>query len=82
LEIDVLWEYAKLSQHVKEMTAQTRKLSEAPDESLLATLRVLERKMDLVLTMFKASVWGVINEQPTVDSSDHYGDTTTDTTRN
>jgi len=77
LEADVLWEYAKLSHHVKEMTAQTRKLSEAPDESLLACLRVLERKMGLVLTLFKASVWGVINEQPAVDPSDHYADVTT-----
>ena len=33
------------------MTAQTRKLSEAPDEDLLACLRVLERKMGLVLTL-------------------------------
>jgi DASH complex subunit DAD3 len=33
------------------MTAQTRKLSEAPDENLLACLRVLERKMGLVLTL-------------------------------
>jgi len=80
LEADVLWEYAKLSQHVKEMTAQTRKLSEAPDEDLLACLRVLERKMGLVLTLFKASVWGVINEQPVADPSDHYADTTTDIT--
>jgi len=80
LEADVLWEYAKLSQHVKELTAQTRRLSEAPDENLLARLRVLERKMGLVLTLFKASVWGVINEQPIADPSDHYADTTADTT--
>jgi len=80
LEADVLWEYAKLSQHVKEMTAQTRKLSEAPDENLLACLRVLERKMGLVLTLFKASVWGVINEQPVADPSNRYADTTADTT--
>jgi len=76
----VLWEYAKLAQHAKDMTAQTRKLSEAPDENLLACLRVLERKMGLVLTLFKASVWGVINEQPATDPSDHYVDTTADTT--
>jgi len=80
LEADVLWEYAKLSQHVKELTTQARKLSEAPDESLLARLRVLERKMGLVLTLFKASVWGVINEQPVTDASDQYADTTADIT--
>ncbi|ETW86152.1 hypothetical protein HETIRDRAFT_248007, partial [Heterobasidion irregulare TC 32-1] len=63
IEADVLWEYAKLSQHIKDLVAQTRRLSEAPDESMLKRLRVLERKMGLVLTLFKASVWGVVNEQ-------------------
>lgn len=36
-----------------QMTSQTRKLSEAPDETLLACLRVLERKMGLVLTLVR-----------------------------
>jgi len=57
VEADVLWEYAKLAQHIKLL------LAEKPDEILLARLRVLEKKMGLVLTLFKASVWGVINEQ-------------------
>jgi len=26
-------------------------------------LRIMERKMGLVLTLFKASVWGVVNDQ-------------------
>jgi len=63
LEADVLWEYAKLNQHIKDSIAQTRVLSETPDEAMLQRLRVLERKMGLVLTLFKASVWGVVNEQ-------------------
>ncbi|TFY69664.1 hypothetical protein EVG20_g3045 [Dentipellis fragilis] len=63
LEADVLWEYAKLNQHIKDLVMQTRRLSETPDESMLKRLRVLERKMGLVLTLFKASVWGVVNEQ-------------------
>jgi DASH complex subunit DAD3 len=67
LEADVLWEYAKLAQHVKLVTLKTRSLSEQPDQSMLARLRVLEQKMGLVLTLFKASVWGVINEQPMQD---------------
>ncbi|KAH7929682.1 hypothetical protein BV22DRAFT_1002397 [Leucogyrophana mollusca] len=80
LEADVLWEYAKLSQHVKDLTERSRQLSEGPDENLLARLRVLERKMGLVLTLFKASVWGVINEQPATETSVQYADTTADTT--
>jgi len=60
----VLWEYAKLAQNVRIVTQKTRLLSEEPDKLMLAKLRSLEKKMGLVLTLFKASVWGVINEQP------------------
>ncbi|TFK76370.1 hypothetical protein BDN72DRAFT_830933 [Pluteus cervinus] len=66
-EAEVLWEYAKLAQHVKQVTQKTRQLGEQPDKVLLARLRALESKMGLVLTLFKASVWGVINEQPSAD---------------
>ncbi|KAG2147267.1 DASH complex subunit Dad3-domain-containing protein [Suillus cothurnatus] len=80
LEANVLWEYAKLSQHVKDLTVTTRQLSEGPDENLIARLRVLERKMGLVLTLFKASVWGVINEQPVQEIEGGYAYATADTT--
>ncbi|KAL0571047.1 hypothetical protein V5O48_010902, partial [Marasmius crinis-equi] len=63
-EASVLWEYAKLAENVKQLTAKTRNLTEEPDEMLVARLRSLEKKMGLVFTLFKASVWGVINEQP------------------
>ncbi|KAF8559730.1 hypothetical protein OG21DRAFT_1402270 [Imleria badia] len=77
-EADLLWEYAKLAQHIKDLTATTKQLSEQPDQNLLVRLRVLERKMSLVLTLFKASVWGVINEQAAAtDSPGQYVDTTT-----
>ncbi|PCH37733.1 hypothetical protein WOLCODRAFT_65707 [Wolfiporia cocos MD-104 SS10] len=80
LEAEVLWQYAKLSQNIKELIAETRLLSEAPDETLLKRLRVLEVRMGLMLTLFKASVWAVINEQP-VDESTNFADTTADDTR-
>ncbi|EPT04124.1 hypothetical protein FOMPIDRAFT_1114960 [Fomitopsis schrenkii] len=68
-EAEVLWQYAKLSQNIKELIVETRRLSEAPDESMLRRLRALEVKMGLVLTLFKASVWAVINEQPLEEST-------------
>ncbi|KIM70445.1 hypothetical protein SCLCIDRAFT_1206577 [Scleroderma citrinum Foug A] len=74
LESEVLWEYAKLAQHIKLLTVRTKELSEQPDQKLVARLRVLERKMGLVLTLFKASVWGVINEQEAVKVSGQYAD--------
>ncbi|KAF8163419.1 DASH complex subunit Dad3-domain-containing protein [Crassisporium funariophilum] len=64
LEAEVLWEYAKLAQNVRMVTQKTHSLNEEPDKMMLARLRILEKKMGLVLTLFKASVWGVINEQP------------------
>ncbi|KAK0482625.1 DASH complex subunit Dad3, partial [Armillaria novae-zelandiae] len=63
LEADVLWEYAKLAANVKQVANKAKGLSKEPDEQLLARLRDLEKKMGLVLTLFKASIWGVINEQ-------------------
>ncbi|KAF8881720.1 DASH complex subunit Dad3-domain-containing protein [Mucidula mucida] len=63
LEADVLWEYAKLAQNVKQLTAKSKTLTKEPDEILLARLRELEKKMGLVMTLYKASIWGVINEQ-------------------
>ncbi|CAL1712965.1 unnamed protein product [Somion occarium] len=80
LEAEVLWQYAKLAQNIKELVAETHRLSEAPDENLLKQLRALEMKMGLVLTLFKASVWAVINEQPAIDISEAYADTTADQT--
>ncbi|THG92624.1 hypothetical protein EW145_g8649 [Phellinidium pouzarii] len=79
LEAEVLWEYAKLAQHAKILVTKTRQLSEEPDRRLLSQLRVLETKMGLVMTLFKASVWGVINEQPASEPSFSF-DTTIDTT--
>ncbi|OCH92132.1 hypothetical protein OBBRIDRAFT_727448 [Obba rivulosa] len=79
-DAEVLWQYAKLSQNIKELIAETRRLSEAPDETLLKRLRVLEVKMGLVLTLFKASVWGVINEQSASEGSSDYVDNSADNT--
>jgi DASH complex subunit DAD3 len=36
-------------------TIMTRKLSETPDKTLLARLRVLEKKMGLVLTLVRVT---------------------------
>nr|VWO97933.1 Polyadenylation factor subunit 2 [Ganoderma boninense] len=80
LEAEVLWQYAKLSQNIKELISETRRVSEAPDEKMLKQLRALEVKMGLVLTLFKASVWAVINEQPVADMSGGYSESMADDT--
>jgi len=65
----LLWEYAKLAIHVKHLAAATKQLTLQPDDAILPRLRILERKMSLVLTLFKASVWGLINEDPSIDTA-------------
>ncbi|EJU03545.1 hypothetical protein DACRYDRAFT_114925 [Dacryopinax primogenitus] len=62
LEGEVLWEYAKTARLIRKLSGITKELGGRSNESLLAQLRVLERKMGLVLTLFKASVWAVIVE--------------------
>ncbi|KAJ7685633.1 DASH complex subunit Dad3-domain-containing protein [Mycena polygramma] len=69
VEKEVLWEYAKLAQNLQLLKEQTRDLSEQPGTVLMSRLRAVENKMGLILTLFKASVWGVINEQTVGDGS-------------
>ncbi|RXK40889.1 DASH complex subunit DAD3 [Tremella mesenterica] len=60
LEQQVLWEYAKLGDKIKRIANLAKLTAENPNEGLLTDLRALERKMGLVLTLFRASVWAVI----------------------
>ncbi|KAF7318180.1 hypothetical protein HMN09_00326200 [Mycena chlorophos] len=75
LETEVLWEYAKLAQNLKLLKQKTRLVTEQPDALLLEKLRRVENKMGLILTLFKASVWGVINEQNVANSLEVDDDT-------
>jgi len=70
LEADVLYEYSTLAKHVKDLCIRTRELAESPDKELLSQLRVLERKMGLVMTLFKASWWGHISAAAQDDNGD------------
>ncbi|KAF9780510.1 DASH complex subunit Dad3-domain-containing protein [Thelephora terrestris] len=81
-EAEVLWEYAKLNQRLKIMIAETKRLSQVPEEHLLKDMRQVETKMGFVLTLFQASVWGVINERAAAADTrdDEDLDTTTDKT--
>lgn len=79
LESDVLWEYAKMATLVKQLANATRNLAGDPSNDLLAKLRIVERQMGLVLTLFKASVWSTIvsaeAEQDDADRTDSGYDT-------
>jgi DASH complex subunit DAD3 len=60
-EQEVLGEYARLAATVRRVAALSSSLaSNERHGQLLSDLRILERKMGLVLTLFKASVWSLI----------------------
>ncbi|CBQ74008.1 conserved hypothetical protein [Sporisorium reilianum SRZ2] len=63
-EQELLGEYARLADTIRRVAALSTLLSSSTAHaSLLTQLRVLERKMGLVLTLYKASVWATVQEQ-------------------
>lgn len=63
-EQELLGEYARLADTIRRVAALSTLLSSSSAHaSLLTQLRVLERKMGLVLTLYKASVWATVQEQ-------------------
>ncbi|OCF55742.1 DASH complex subunit DAD3 [Kwoniella mangroviensis CBS 10435] len=69
LEQDVLWEFAKLNDKVKRASNLAKLTAESPNEALLAELRTLEKRMGMVLTLFQASVWGVLQESQAAEEA-------------
>ncbi|MBW0487027.1 hypothetical protein O181_026742 [Austropuccinia psidii MF-1] len=59
LESEVLYEYSRMVELLDRMSDTVHDLSGMPPH-LLENLLPLERKMGLVLTLFKASVWSVL----------------------
>ncbi|GAA5964381.1 hypothetical protein JCM3765_006396 [Sporobolomyces pararoseus] len=62
LEQQVLDEYSLVARNLDEMAAVVQRLS-AVQPQLLAELRPLERKLGLVFTLFKASVWSILRQR-------------------
>ncbi|GAC93699.1 hypothetical protein PHSY_001264 [Pseudozyma hubeiensis SY62] len=63
-EQELLGEYARLADTIRRVAALSTLLSSSSAHAnLLTQLRVLERKMGLVLTLYKASVWATVQEQ-------------------
>ncbi|KAL9938806.1 hypothetical protein V8E36_002525 [Tilletia maclaganii] len=63
-ESALLFEYHKLASTLKRIQEISYPLaSPVTHTNLLQSMRVLERKMGLVLTLFKASVWALLVEQ-------------------
>ncbi|KAI3625472.1 hypothetical protein CBS9595_000833 [Malassezia furfur] len=60
----LLGEYARLAQTLRRVAALSTQLSASTTHAnVLNDLRIVERKMGLVLTLFKASVWAIVVQQ-------------------
>lgn len=63
-EAHLLGEYHRLSQTLRRILSLSASLSATkPHAQVLDSLRLTERKMGLVITLFKASVWSIMVEQ-------------------
>ncbi|BGP55129.1 hypothetical protein JCM8202_001948 [Rhodotorula sphaerocarpa] len=62
LEAQVLDQYRLTARNLDEIATVVQRVS-AVQPQLLAELRPLERKLGLVLTLFKASVWSLLRQR-------------------
>jgi len=69
LEADVLWEYAKLAENVKKLVSLTKDASDVSSQQFADNMRLLERKLGLVMTLFKGSLWAVMNDRWEADET-------------
>lgn len=70
LEQEVLDEYALLLNNLNKLSAQLNALADRPTGEVLDGLRMLERKMSLVLTLLKASVYSIVLQQQVYGGED------------
>jgi len=71
LEAEVLGEYARLAKNIEKLTGLTNTLSTSQPE-IFEQLRPLEKKLGLVLTLFKASVWATYVAQEAREEQEDY----------
>ncbi|GJN74233.1 hypothetical protein PLICBS_008324 [Purpureocillium lilacinum] len=63
LEQEVLDEYERLANNMKELAAVLDDLASRPTTQILDGLRELERKTSLAFTLLKASVYSIVLQQ-------------------
>ncbi|WFD19450.1 hypothetical protein MCAP1_001680 [Malassezia caprae] len=70
-EQELLGEYARLAATVHRVAALSVQLSNSTHHAnTLRDLRAIERKMGLVLTLFKASVWAIVMQQTDMEEAE------------
>ncbi|GAA6055093.1 hypothetical protein JCM3770_001793 [Rhodotorula araucariae] len=70
LEHQVLQEYALTARNLDDIAAVVQRLAAAQPQ-ILTELRPLERKLGLILTLFKASVWSLLRQREDQELYEH-----------
>ncbi|KAK9365809.1 DASH complex subunit Dad3-domain-containing protein [Lipomyces kononenkoae] len=63
VEQDLLKEYKLLSQNLNILSKELAKMATIPTPEILDNLRILERKMAIVFTLLKTSVYSIFLQQ-------------------
>ncbi|KAG5440791.1 hypothetical protein PCK2_000227 [Pneumocystis canis] len=69
LEISLLQEYTRLVQNLNKLSHILYTLAHTPMVHVLDALSGLERKIGLVFTLFKASVWAILANAEQIEAS-------------
>ncbi|KAH3673571.1 hypothetical protein WICMUC_003678 [Wickerhamomyces mucosus] len=68
LELKILQQYQNLAKRLKYLSQIIAKLTSSPSPQLLEDLRVIESKIALVFTLFKAAVYSLFLQQESVEN--------------
>lgn len=67
LEVRILQRYQTLAKRLNHLSQAISKLTELPTPQLLENLRVIESKIALVFTLFKAAVYSLFLQQEGIE---------------
>jgi DASH complex subunit DAD3 len=70
LEVKILQRYQSLAKRLNQLSQVINRLVELPTPQLLENLRVIESKIALVFTLFKAAVYSLFLQQEGVESQE------------
>ncbi|KAF9980381.1 hypothetical protein BGZ65_005175, partial [Modicella reniformis] len=70
---DLIAEYAKLSAKLKHINETLQEMNAIDIAQLIDRIRIVERKMGLVYTLFKSSVYSVAMQQQNQDEMEEIG---------
>jgi DASH complex subunit DAD3 len=70
IEVKILQRYQSLAKRLNQLSQVINRLVEQPTPQLLENLRVIESKIALVFTLFKAAVYSLFLQQEGVENQE------------